>query len=152
MALFSALSPAQHVSLANTEILKTVGMTLSADNPENSDTHWAAVAISLNLSPKQQADSIILHDLYMRWTGRINAERHQCSCLLSAAMEASSKSHERAYSGSNQGYQPNDAELMEKMHKTVVQDRWGVGKGWWNFSCTQTAICLHLQAQQGSAV
>lgn len=117
----------QHVSLANTEILKTVGMTLNGDSVLDNDIHWAAVASSLNLTPKQQADSIILHDLYMRWTTRINAERHQYSCQLSVAMEATKYADTFrgiAYTGVEDGQQTNDVELMQKLHRTVVQDRW----------------------------
>ncbi|MEW5317787.1 MAG: hypothetical protein WDW38_009056 [Sanguina aurantia] len=117
----------QHVSLANTEILKTVGMTLNGDSVMDNDVHWAAVASSLNLTPRQQADSIILHDLYMRWTSRINAERHQYSCQLSVAMEATKYADTFrgiAYDGGEDGQQANDVELMQKLHRTVVQDRW----------------------------
>lgn len=115
------------MSLANTEILKTVGMTLNGDSVLDNDLHWAAVASSLNLTPKQQADSIILHDLYMRWTTRINAERHQYSCQLSVAMEATKYANTFrgiAYDGGEDGQQVNDVELMQKLHRTVVQDRW----------------------------
>lgn len=121
------MDPSQHVSLANTEILKTVGMTLNGDSVLDNDLHWAAVASSLNLTPKQQADSIILHDLYMRWTTRINAERHQFSCQLSVAMEATKYANTFrgiAYDGGEDGQQANDVELMQKLHRTVVQDRW----------------------------